>query len=277
MKNPLFEDMGKDYPVHLEAQFGRILRKIEELWDSPRLDEYFSDLLIDKRGGRQGFPEAVLKDLIMIREYRDVATFRAVERKEDAIFQLQAKGVPFNRDGFMKAFEAGDKELVDLFVRAQLALPLCDDQGTPLLLSALKKGHTIVARIVLGAGADVYSRDKLGLTPLLVACGKTTTGYRVIAEGLIARGANVNVHDPLGNTPLLLALTGGMFDIARLLIEQGADVSVASRHGETPLSLARKSDSPEAAEIIDMLIGRLAKEPSSSSTTSNSPEALVLE
>ena len=227
MKYPLFSAMENDYPFFLEEHFGRILVKIVDLWDTPLIHDYFSDLLIDKRGGRQGFPAEAVKELVMLREFHELETFRAAERKEDALIQLEERHIPFTDAGFLKVFREGNQEEVDLFVRANFTIP-GDDDGTPILLAALKRGHTVVAKIVLGAGADVNARDNVGLTPLLFACGKTTKGYRTIAEGLIAKGANVNIRHRFGFTPLLLALSGGMFDIARLLIEHGADVRAVS-------------------------------------------------
>jgi len=259
MKHPKFANMGKDYPKHLEAQYERILIKLEELWEAPQIHDYFSDLLIDKRGGRHGFPQNVLQDIIMLREYHELETFREAERKEEAIQQLGNRNILLSNESFLRAFRAGNQELVDLFVRAQFRLPVTDDDD-PLVLAALKRGHTVVAKIVLEAGADVNLRNKLGLTPLLMACGKATRGYRVIAEALIARGANVNIRDVIGNTPLLLAISGGMFDIAKILIERGASVSMSSQKGETPLELALRSTAPEAAELANILLERLAEE-----------------
>ena len=252
MNHPLFSAMEKDYPFYLEEHFNRILVKIVELWDTPLLHDYFSDLLIDKRGGRQGFPSEAVKELVMLREYHELETFRAAERKEDALVQLEERHIPLSDEGFLKVFREGNQEEVDLFVRANYPLP-AEDDGTPLLLTALKRGHTVVAKIVLEAGADVDARDAMGLTPLLFACGKTTKGYRTIAEGLIARGANVNIRHRFGFTPLLLALSGGMFDIAKLLVEHGADVHARSAKGETTLDLAIAGGTPEAATVAELI------------------------
>jgi len=43
------------YPHELEQRYPRILNQIVELWDSPRMEAYFLDLMIDTRGDRQGF------------------------------------------------------------------------------------------------------------------------------------------------------------------------------------------------------------------------------
>lgn len=55
---------GPDYPQALVDQYPRIANTIVELrFDREKLDKYFQSLLNDSRGGRQGFPFAVLKEL----------------------------------------------------------------------------------------------------------------------------------------------------------------------------------------------------------------------
>jgi tankyrase len=253
MKHPRLAGLGEDYPVYLEQHHDRVLNKIDELWETPEIDDYLSDLLIDKRGGRKGFAPEATKEINALREFRMLETLLAVEKKETAIRELEKRGAFLNGNSFLRALEKGDVELIDLFVRANFNIHLTDDNGTPPLLVALKKGYTIVARILLNAGADVNEKDKLGLTPLMLACGKPTFGYRDIAETLIKKGAHINVRDALGYTPLLLALSGGTVDIAELLIDKGADVSARTRKGETPLSLAQQA---QCTEIVDLLISK---------------------
>lgn len=259
VKHPTFAGLGTDYPVHLEKQFDRILVKLEALWDKPAIHDYFSELLIDKRGGRKGFPREVLNELIVLREFHEFRTFREAEKKEDAIRELERRGLSINKPTFLRALDAGNQEVVDLFVRANFNVNLSDDSGSPSLIIALKKGYTVVAKILVLGGADVNARDKLGLTPLLLACGKSTYGFKAIAELLIERGAFVNVRDSLGYTPLLLSLSGGTAGIARRLIERGADISVSTRKGDSVQSLAEKYDGPERAEILALLADKSAE------------------
>lgn len=254
MKHPFFAEMGDGYPSALEAQFDRILAKIEELWDTPAIDDYFSDLLIDKRGGRRGFPPAVLADIVRLAGYRESTILKQAERREDARLELLKRGIEPTSENFLRAVEAGEKEMLDLLIRAGVNIHVKDAHGTPALITALVKGYTIVAQMLVKAGADVNERDRRGLTPLLLACGKPVQGYRTVAEALINKGAQINVRDSLGNTPLLLALSGGTEHIAESLIERGADISVCTRNGETPLLLARQSGN---AHLIELLLIRL--------------------
>ncbi|MDO8932392.1 MAG: ankyrin repeat domain-containing protein [Rhodocyclaceae bacterium] len=259
MKHPLFESLGDSYPAHLEERFDRVLSKIEQLWGKPEVGDYFSELLIDTRGGRKGFPREVMKEIILLREFSELETLRAAEKTEDAMRELDRRGIPLRKETFLLALRDGNQELIDLFARSNFNIHTLDENGNEPLMFALKKGHTVVAKILLDAGADVNTRDRLGLTPLLVACGKTARGYNIIAETLIKKGAPINVRDSLGFTPLLLALSGGNLDIARLLIERGADVSACTKKGETALALAKGANDPESAEIVELLIREGAK------------------
>jgi uncharacterized protein len=268
MKHPLFECLGDAYPHHLEERYDRILTRIEELWESPAIDDYFSDLLIDKRGGRQGFPREVLNDILRLREFCESERLREAETREDAIEQLAAMGYSMTNQDFWRAVLAGDKELVDLYVRATFNIHQPDEHGNTPMMAALKRGYTVVALILLKAGADVNAADKLGLTPLLVACGKTSAGFRSVTEALIHKGAYINVRDRLGNTPFLLAVSGDMLDIAELLAERGADMSVVNRRGESAeAALAARSDPRKARIYLDELRRRASRKASPQTPT----------
>ena len=59
-------------PSALLAKFPRIGNLIAALWRDPNsLRRYVDDLLVDKRGNRQGFPVDVLSELFALRAYYD--------------------------------------------------------------------------------------------------------------------------------------------------------------------------------------------------------------
>jgi tankyrase len=51
-------------------------------------------------------------------------------------------------------------------VRSNFNIHIEDSQGTPAILIAMKKGYSVIASILLNAGADINSSDKMGITPL---------------------------------------------------------------------------------------------------------------
>ncbi len=250
MKHPQFECLGDEYPYRLEEQFDRVLTKIDQLWETEKIDDYFCDLIIDKRGGRQGFPKEVMDDILKLRNLRESETLRRAECRDDAIHLLESRGISLNKDQFFKALQEGNKELIDLFVRSNFNIHMEDGQGTPAILIAMKKGYTVIARILLNAGADINASDKMGITPLMLACGKATQSYQDLAEMLIKKGAVINVHDKLGYTPLLLSLSGGSAEIAELLIQKGADIYAQTKYGDTALSLAEKAENTKIADLL---------------------------
>lgn len=250
MKHPRFEFLGKDYPYALEEKFDRILIKIDELWGTLHLEDYFSDLIIDRRGGRQGFPQDVLDDILMLRQTYRIESIRKADDQKRALAELKKREIPFETEAFLDAVANGETELVDLFVQGGIHIHVVDKKGSPPLMTALKQGYTIIASILMHAGADVNEYDRMGETPLLIACGKKTDGYKSLAEKIIMKGAYINERDHNGFTPLMLSLTARTNEISALLIERGANIHLDTRDGITPLSIAKGGNNQEMVELL---------------------------
>lgn len=57
-------------PVELAAQFARVANELCDRWRRvARCEEYFDELIFDRRGGRQGFPRGVARELTRLRDY----------------------------------------------------------------------------------------------------------------------------------------------------------------------------------------------------------------
>lgn len=57
-------------PRELAARFPHVVNRMALLWGKRDLvDHYFDDLLVDRRGGRQGFPRAVTDELLVLHEH----------------------------------------------------------------------------------------------------------------------------------------------------------------------------------------------------------------
>jgi tankyrase len=204
MKYPLFEHLIDDYPTALEQHYERILKKIVELWNEPEIDDYFTTLTIDNRGGRRGFEDDVFNDIQRLRKFRESERLRKSGDKLESIRELERRGIEFRVETFLQTIHDGDQSLVDLFVRAGINIHTHDELGNPAIIIALKNGYTVIANILLTAGA------------------------------------NPNVCDGLGLTPLLLALSAGTVDVIELLLEYGANPLARTRKGEDAVSLAKK-------------------------------------
>jgi ankyrin repeat protein len=250
MKHLLFEDLGDDYPYALEERFDRILVNIEKLWGTPEIEDYFTDLIIDRRGGREGFPKDVLDDILRLRDFHHAEILRKVNARDLALAELKQLGIPLLDEEFIKAVESGDRRLVDLFIQSTFNIHIKDPGMDSPLLIAIKKGYTIIANMLVKAGVEVNDYDKMGETPLLLTCGKNTEGCISIAKNLILRGAFINERNGSGYTPLMLSIAAGTDEISELLIEKKADVQAGTRSGITPLSLAMDARNVRIAQLL---------------------------
>ena len=91
--------------------------------------------------------------------------------------------------------------------------------GWPPLHHATRGDHTAVAKLLLGAGAEVHETGVRGFTPLHIAAAR---GHLDIAELLLQAGADVNAVNTYGYTPLVYAARASQLDIVKLLCSHGA-------------------------------------------------------
>lgn len=56
----------------IEQQFPHIAEKLTVVWPSEACALYISDLVVNRREARQGFPQEVLEDLLMLHEINDM-------------------------------------------------------------------------------------------------------------------------------------------------------------------------------------------------------------
>lgn len=236
----ILNNRERNYPHALAQQYPRVFNKIMELWDSPAIEPYFLDLMVDKRGGRAGFPAAVASDIIylsMVHARQRESTTQDVwnEVAEPVRHEVERLGVPFSPQGFIKASEEGNASAVILFLSAGVDVDTCDERlWTPLMISSFH-GNRHMAEQLIRSGADVHHKDSAGYTPLHWAA---FNGYLKVVELLLSKGADVNARSKHGWTALLQASTRGHLSVSLLLIEEGAYVNAASNDGWTPLHKA---------------------------------------
>ena len=73
-------------PTALCDNFPRLANRLALCWADPQLTgQVLNDLLLDKRGGRQGFPRAVRDELLMLRDRSQVHRQQAASRRPLAV------------------------------------------------------------------------------------------------------------------------------------------------------------------------------------------------
>ena len=230
------------YPHQMEARYSRVLEKIADLWGTPTLERYFSDLLIADRPGRQGFPPEVAREIFTLSMvYDDIHAKSKVQedtwhtelaRAKDQIEQL---GLKFTPDQMMKAAESDDPARVILFLNAGMPVDVRDSrEWTPLMVAAFH-GREEAARLLIEHGANIHAQDRRGYTPMHWAA---LSGFEAVVNLLIDKRAKVNAPSTHGLTPLLQAAAKGHAGVVARLLAAGADANFVADDGGTPLRKA---------------------------------------
>ena len=77
-------------PSALPIQFVRIANAVARVWaDHRRCLEYLDDLLIDRRGGRQGFPFEVALEIAGLKDYYETAIHPTAQTAWDVIVAMR--------------------------------------------------------------------------------------------------------------------------------------------------------------------------------------------
>jgi uncharacterized protein len=147
-------------------------------------------------------------------------------------------------------------------------------EGATPLMRAAKDADFPVMRALLGAGADVNARTKVGKTVLMFAAsrlagfrGTPNRGTEQDALAAIALcldlGAAIDATDQNGQTALHLSLAQAEDSIVRLLADKGANLQAKDKQGRTPLDLAttggrggRGAPNPRKASLLKELLSR---------------------
>jgi ankyrin repeat protein len=133
--------------------------------------------------------------------------------------------------------------------------------GGEALLTAVRRKHIEIARILLEAGADPNATDDRS-SALEIAF---RTGVEELVPILLASGAR---PDGAGfSRPLYSAAKDGKLDLLRLLLDAGADPNGANEYGDTALMGAAVYGQVAAAEVLKQAGARLdARETQSGET-----------
>lgn len=185
-----------------------------------------------------------------------LVTHSWADSQSDARKALEAKRIPVTEGEFLRQVERGDKSLVELFLQAGINANANVDGGSALTLAAVK-GHADIAQMLIAKGADVYVRNKEGLTPLMGAIIGERKGSVSLVSLLLDRGADVNATTATmarghAITPLFIAIQKGDKDLVQFLITRGANVNQKGNNGDemSPLAWAQLNKQQDIANLL---------------------------
>jgi ankyrin repeat protein len=274
---PLYQGKEDHYPVALEAKYSRVFNNIMKHWGTEKGDEIFAELLVDKRGGRKGFPPDVASDIAKLsRVHTRLLEVRAAKmatggdpwKNEQVRRQLANEQTEYSMEGFIHAVELGNERAVKIFLKIGVK-PDERDQlgGTPLIKAAMLNRKALVA-LLLESGADPSGKNAQGLTPLHWAAFK---GFADIAQLLLDKGADVGAKGGPGVTPLMQAAMNGHAAVCSLLVGKGANVNEPDNDGMTAL---HKAVSDGHAEVVKILVAA-GGDPAAKAATGATPLSIA--
>lgn len=276
----VLEGKTEHYPHALEKNFPRVFGKIMALWDSPNLQDYFMDLVVDKRGGRVGFPPDVAAELVHLSlvhaaQHKPQTSNDAWDVSPEAFLgfgsspsaekpkvwrelpasiftQIESTGVRCSLEGFLRAAESGNRAALGLFLTAKVNTEIRNERGWTALMLAAFHGHAEAVDLLLSHDANVFASDNGGNTALHWAA---FSGQVNCARLLVEHHADVDARSAFGWTPLLQATARRHLEIVMLLINFGANLDATEQDGNTALHQAAASG---YAEIIRPLLAHQA-------------------
>jgi uncharacterized protein len=123
-----------------------------------------------------------------------------------------------------------------------------EDGFTPLSLASYFGNEDVVRSLLLG-GADpnIPSRNGFNVYPIHSA---VASNYSMIAKMLMEAGADINVVQKSGATPLHSAAHNGNIELLIVLLEAGAIVDAKMEDGKTAADKAFEKGFVEIAKIL---------------------------
>ncbi|HLP97353.1 MAG TPA: ankyrin repeat domain-containing protein [Sideroxyarcus sp.] len=250
----LLDNSEGHYPHVLEERFPRVFGKLLELWETPHIDDYLQDLMVDKRGGgREGFPPEAAAEIMRLSNYLDK---QRNQKKEAQAWEdipgfkrqeLMEYGYDYNARSLIKSVEDNHQNAVQIFLSCGVDLEVRDERNwTPLMVAAFN-GNKAFAELLLKCGARLGTTDKNGYSPLHWAA---YNGHDEVVKLLIEKGIDVDVPSQFGWTPLMQAATRGHLLACAYLIFRGADVNSTSADGWTALHKAANNGHIEVVKLF---------------------------
>ena len=263
------------YPKQLEIHHPHILEKIVLLWHTPQMEEFFLELMVNKRSDRQGFSHEVASEIYHLSQVFegtrnlpkvfDDNPLSLISNKLDksgkfehspqnfinmrapsddspwasidanSRYEIEKLGYPCTAAGYLKAAVGKDLKAIGLFLHCNINIDTCNERGWSPLFFACFNGNLELAKIFLGFGANVNLKDNGGFTPLHWAA---FNGHDKVIRHLVTHNADINTRSLRDVTPLMMAAMNGHLSACSALIASGAETNLVSSHGWTALQKA---------------------------------------
>lgn len=132
--------------------------------------------------------------------------------------------------------------IAQALLETKIGVDIRGHDGATALMLASRSGQSELVKFLLENGADLFSRDTAGWSPLTYAADR---GHVDIVKRLIYAGA-----DPQSDLCFFRAASSGHVSVLQILTEAGVDVNMAAANGTTALMFAASCGHLHAAKML---------------------------
>ncbi|XP_062920405.1 cyclin-dependent kinase 4 inhibitor C [Mobula hypostoma] len=149
-------------------------------------------------------------------------------------------------DKLTSAAAKGDWKEVNILLQNGVKADAINKFGRTAL-QVMQIGNTIIADLLLNAGAQPNQQDHNGFT---LAHDAAREGFLDTLKILVDFGADVNIENSEGNLPIHLAAQEGHTDVVIFLAKK-SNLTLKNEKGQTPYELARMYQRTETVQWME--------------------------
>lgn len=138
-----------------------------------------------------------------------------------------------------------DMKKITKLVSKLVYLDQYNNYAINILMMASNMGNLDLVKLLIDNGSNPNFKNKLGATPLILACESNNHENIDVLKLLIDNGADINSQDHVGDTGLMHASFYYKVFYVQYLINRGANVNIKNNIGDTALSFVAKNQIPE--------------------------------
>lgn len=159
--------------------------------------------------------------------------------------RLQEMGIAYTGESLRERIEAGNEEIVRLFLDSGFDIKTIPTEDSPLLLYAVQSSE--ILRLLVERGADINEVSAQGLSPIMAAVVRGNIGS---VRVLIQAGALMDLQDNKGMTALMFAVENDRRDLVEMLLAANVNVLLRTFDGQTAEDIAIEAGHDEIVRII---------------------------
>jgi ankyrin repeat protein len=138
--------------------------------------------------------------------------------------------------------------VVDMLLAKGADLKTRDKDGLTLLMLAAAMGRDQMVRVLIDRGADLHALG--GEEQFTALHAAIMQEHLAVAQTLLARGAKVNQASASGLTPLMMAVATGSVPMVEAILAQNPDVNARTPQGGSALGGAQQAGMEKIVALL---------------------------